>query len=273
MSRDGVDLRPDPSRPIGLVLSGGGARGAFQVGVWSILETELGERPAVVSGTSAGAINGALIAAGLSADAMLEFWLGLADDPPVVANADFFRSLEQTLGRVLLHEPTRPWRRRRRAARILAALVRKHALTRSSGLLALLTEFTLTARFDTVSRVLDGIGTTHLVSTAPLHARIEAAVGGPAIRAAGTRLAINTIDVRNSPFRRDYGREISRLSGSSKRSAFKLGPEAMIAPLVHALESPNPRARYRVTVPTQVGAWLKRLLPTKMMDVVLLRQR
>ncbi len=84
---------------------------------------------------------------------------------------------------------------------------------------------------------------------------------------------INTIDVRNSPFRADYGREISRLSGSSKRSAFKLGPEAMIAPLVHALESPNPRARYRVTVPTQIGAWLKRLLPTSMMDVVLLRQR
>jgi NAD(P)-dependent dehydrogenase (short-subunit alcohol dehydrogenase family) len=84
---------------------------------------------------------------------------------------------------------------------------------------------------------------------------------------------METIDVRNSPFRSDYGRELSRLSGSSKRSAFKLGPEALIAPLIHALESPNPRARYRVTVPTQIGAWLKRLLPTRMMDNVLLRQR
>ena len=84
---------------------------------------------------------------------------------------------------------------------------------------------------------------------------------------------MNTIDVRNSPFRRDYGRELSRLSGSSKRSAFKLGPEAMLAPLIHALESPSPRARYRVTIPTQIGAWLKRLLPTVMMDRVLLRQR
>jgi NAD(P)-dependent dehydrogenase (short-subunit alcohol dehydrogenase family) len=84
---------------------------------------------------------------------------------------------------------------------------------------------------------------------------------------------IETIDVRNSPFRSDYGRELSRLSGSSKRSAFKLGPEAMIAPLIHALESPVPRARYRVTIPTLVGAWLKRLLPTTMMDRVLLRQR
>jgi NAD(P)-dependent dehydrogenase (short-subunit alcohol dehydrogenase family) len=84
---------------------------------------------------------------------------------------------------------------------------------------------------------------------------------------------METIDVHNSHFRKEYGRELSRLSGSSKRSAFKLGPEAMIAPLIHALESPSPRARYRVTVPTQVGAWLKRLLPTRMMDNVLLRQR
>ena len=84
---------------------------------------------------------------------------------------------------------------------------------------------------------------------------------------------MDTIDVRNSPFRRDYARELSRLSGSSKRSAFKLGPEAMLAPLIHALESPAPRARYRVTIPTLVGAWLKRLLPTDMMDRVLLRQR
>lgn len=84
---------------------------------------------------------------------------------------------------------------------------------------------------------------------------------------------MDTIDVRNSPFRSDYGRELSRLSGSSKRSAFKLGPEAMIAPLIHAIESPAPRARYRVTIPTLVGAWLKRLLPTGMMDRVLLRQR
>ena len=80
---------------------------------------------------------------------------------------------------------------------------------------------------------------------------------------------MDTIDVRNSPFRSDYGRELSRLSGSSKSSAFKLGPEAMIAPLIHALESPVPRARYRVTIPTLVGAWLKRLLPTTMMDRVL----
>jgi NAD(P)-dependent dehydrogenase (short-subunit alcohol dehydrogenase family) len=82
-----------------------------------------------------------------------------------------------------------------------------------------------------------------------------------------------TIDIRNSHFRADYGREISRLSSGSRSSRFKLGPEATLAPLVHALESRSPRARYRITIPTKVGAWLKRFLPTRVMDRVLLRQR
>ena len=84
---------------------------------------------------------------------------------------------------------------------------------------------------------------------------------------------LETVDVRNSPFHEDYRREISRLSNGPTSSNFKLGPEALIAPLIHALESPSPRARYRVTIPTRVGAWLKRLLPTRMMDRVLIRQR
>jgi NTE family protein len=73
-------LGPDKDRPFGLVLSGGGARGAFQVGVWKVLLEHpqgLGALPQVISGTSAGALNGALIAAGLSPDQMLEFLLDL----------------------------------------------------------------------------------------------------------------------------------------------------------------------------------------------------
>ncbi|MBA2730333.1 MAG: patatin-like phospholipase family protein, partial [Euzebyaceae bacterium] len=43
---------------LGLVLSGGGSRGAFEAGVIAAVE-EAGLRPAVVSGTSAGALNAA----------------------------------------------------------------------------------------------------------------------------------------------------------------------------------------------------------------------
>ena len=54
------------SRPrVGLVLSGGGARGAYEVGVLRFIREKLGV-PAdfdVITGTSVGAINGAYVAA------------------------------------------------------------------------------------------------------------------------------------------------------------------------------------------------------------------
>jgi NTE family protein len=51
--------------PVGLVLAGGGARGAYEAGVLSVLLPELarqGARPTVLVGTSAGAINATLFA-------------------------------------------------------------------------------------------------------------------------------------------------------------------------------------------------------------------
>src|SRR5438874_12297265 len=44
---------------IGLVLAGGGAKGAYQIGVLRALD-EAGIRPAIISGTSIGAFNAAL---------------------------------------------------------------------------------------------------------------------------------------------------------------------------------------------------------------------
>lgn len=46
-----------------LVLSGGGSRGAYEVGVWRALR-ELGERFSIVTGTSVGAINAAVVTQG-----------------------------------------------------------------------------------------------------------------------------------------------------------------------------------------------------------------
>ena len=49
--------------PLGLVLSGGGAKGAYEVGVWQVLaEAGLTNRIAAISGTSVGAINAAIFA-------------------------------------------------------------------------------------------------------------------------------------------------------------------------------------------------------------------
>ena len=100
------------------MLSGGGARGAFQVGVYERLlrDPRFANGPAVLSGTSAGAINGALIAAGKSPREMMEFWNGIADNPPVIASPLFFSSALRTLARLTADEalhwlvPGRRWR-------------------------------------------------------------------------------------------------------------------------------------------------------------------
>jgi len=59
-----------------LVLSGGGARGAFDAGVAQALEAK-GIRPTVISGTSAGGITGAMLACGWSAARITELWCSL----------------------------------------------------------------------------------------------------------------------------------------------------------------------------------------------------
>lgn len=56
-----MELKLDPGKVYAIALEGGGARGAYQVGAWRALE-EAGIRYNAVSGTSVGAINGALMA-------------------------------------------------------------------------------------------------------------------------------------------------------------------------------------------------------------------
>ena len=68
---------------IGLALSGGGARGIAHIGVIKALE-ELNVKPDVISGTSAGAIVGALYASGMKPDAIFE----------VVSHLSIFKSVK-----------------------------------------------------------------------------------------------------------------------------------------------------------------------------------
>jgi NTE family protein len=56
-----------------LVLSGGGARGAFQVGVWKYLR-EINWAPDLICGTSIGAINAAAIGSGMSVERLTDIW-------------------------------------------------------------------------------------------------------------------------------------------------------------------------------------------------------
>ena len=55
-----MKIKLDLNREYGIVLEGGGARGAYQVGAWRALR-EAGVKIKGVSGTSVGALNGAMI--------------------------------------------------------------------------------------------------------------------------------------------------------------------------------------------------------------------
>jgi len=79
------------------------------------------------------------------------------------------------------------------------------------------------------------------------------------------------IDVEASHFRDTYRRMEKRLTKQGPAAPFTLPPEAVLAKLVHAVESPRPRARYYVTFPTHLFGTLKRLLTSRGLDRVLRR--
>lgn len=61
-----------------VVLSGGGAKGGYQIGVWKVLR-QMGFTPDIVVGTSVGALNGALMALN-NFDAALDIWENMSMD-------------------------------------------------------------------------------------------------------------------------------------------------------------------------------------------------
>ncbi len=79
------------------------------------------------------------------------------------------------------------------------------------------------------------------------------------------------IDPTNSPHRENYEAMEARLKKEGPAAPFTLPGDAVADKLVHALESPRPKVRYPVTFPTYLFAWLKRLLPDRWQDAILLK--
>ncbi len=77
---------------VGLVLSGGGANGAFEAGVVAAIE-EAGLRPTILSGTSAGALNVAAMAHGLDAAALEALWRATGPQDVYRLRRDVWRAL------------------------------------------------------------------------------------------------------------------------------------------------------------------------------------
>lgn len=98
------ELMQQPQQPqgggLGLVLSGGGAKGAYQAGVLRAL-TEEGVVATHVAGASIGALNGALVAAAPTQQAAVEhlqqLWNALAQQSPLQADASAAQRLVQSV--------------------------------------------------------------------------------------------------------------------------------------------------------------------------------
>lgn len=78
-----------------------------------------------------------------------------------------------------------------------------------------------------------------------------------------------TVDLESSIHVEAYRRYLAGREKGQDAGSFRLGPEAVLGKLVHALESQKPRPRYPVTIPAHIGGLLKRILPTRVMDRIL----
>ena len=78
------------------------------------------------------------------------------------------------------------------------------------------------------------------------------------------------IDMDTSAHAETYEVRLAAMEAGGKKR-FKLGPEAVAKKLVHALESPRPRVRYYVTLPTYFAAMSRRFLPPSIADSMVAR--
>lgn len=118
-------------------------------------------------------------------------------------------------------------------------------------------KFALEALSDCLRMELAGSGIrVSLIEPGPIRTRfIEHAMAA----------AERNIDIAGSVHRATYERLIATMRTGGKQT-FKLEPEAVVQRLIHAVESPRPKARYYVTTPTFAAAALKRMLPTSGLD-------
>ena len=78
------------------------------------------------------------------------------------------------------------------------------------------------------------------------------------------------IDAKSSHFHKQYEAMEERLTKETAPLPFTLPATAVLEKVLQALESPKPKARYYVTTPTYIFAYLKRLLPGFLLEKLLI---
>ncbi len=123
------------------------------------------------------------------------------------------------------------------------------------------TKFALEGIADTLRQELHNTNiTVSLIEPGPIKSRF---------RANAYEMYKLNIDARNSPHRTTYEGMERRLTKPGPAQPFTLQPEAVLAKVIHAMESRRPKPRYYVTVPTYFLGTLRRLLSTSAIDATL----
>jgi len=96
------------------------------------------------------------------------------------------------------------------------------------------------------------------------------------LRGSGVHVSLIEPGPIESRFQANAAAMRSRLEGhehapQERRYPFTLGPQAVLRKLVHACEAHNPRSRYPVTLPSHLISIVRRVLPTRWMDLILSR--
>ena len=76
----------------------------------------------------------------------------------------------------------------------------------------------------------------------------------------------------SSPAPLESPEESARITGNGWKPVYRLGPDAVLACLIHATESDRPRPYYSVTYTTKLAALARRLLPARLHIALMQRQ-
>ena len=122
-------------------------------------------------------------------------------------------------------------------------------------------KFALEGLTDTLRMELQGSGIhVSLIEPGPIESQFRA----------NARLKwLENINIDSSYHRKNYLAMEERLNKAGAATPFTLPPEAVVKRVIHALESPHPKARYYVTTPTYLLGTLRRLLSSRGLDWVL----
>ncbi|CAM2868334.1 SDR family NAD(P)-dependent oxidoreductase [Legionella worsleiensis] len=84
-------------------------------------------------------------------------------------------------------------------------------------------------------------------------------------------VSLHHIDRKNSFFKKQYDIMLKSYKQKKSESIFTKTPEAVIRKLIHAVEAKRPKAKYPVTLPAYLLIAVKRLLPTRLLDKIILK--